>query len=365
MSIQSLELRPTRARFRVDTVCLCRALGTLHLRYMPCLLHPSIEDVRTHERDVMVHAGQTSGRRLTRIVAPLASLLPNTCVFLLVALAGCAGGQGVDPLGPSPLPAETAVLVGAGDIGWCGLEGAEATATLLDAIPGIVFTAGDNAYFQGSREEFARCYHPAWGRHRPRTRPSPGNHDYDMPGAAGYFEYFGEAAAPWAPGYYSYDAGPWHVVSLNSNIPAGEGSPQLEWLRADLAAHRSTCSLAYFHHPLFSSGQHGPELHVRALWTVLYDQGVDVVVSGHDHIYERFAPQDPAGRPDGGRGIRQFIAGTGGAALTPVGAGRINSEARASVWGVLKLTLRATSYEWEFVPAAGYTFRDAGTGLCH
>jgi 3',5'-cyclic AMP phosphodiesterase CpdA len=287
-------------------------------------------------------------------------------IATLVAAGGCGEHDGVaTPVAPSPLPSEAAVLVGAGDIAECDVPGAEATALLLDAIPGTVFAAGDNAYHHGSLEEFQRCYAPAWGRHKPRTRPIPGNHDYLTPGAAGYYTYFGAAAEPGAPGFYSYDVGPWHVVALNSSIPIDAASPQLAWLRSDLAAHRTACAAAIVHYPLFSSGPNGPSAHVRALWDVLYSEGADVVVSGHDHIYERFAPQDPTGRGDPARGIRQFVAGTGGARLYPVGAGRPNSEVRGSVWGVLKLTLHAAGYDWEFVPVAGQAFRDFGSGTCH
>jgi 3',5'-cyclic AMP phosphodiesterase CpdA len=269
------------------------------------------------------------------------------------------------PTGPTPEPrVGPAVLVGAGDIAECGLAGAAETAFLLDQIDGTVFTVGDNAYYQGTRDEYERCYGPTWGRHKARTRPIPGNHEYETPGASGYYGYFGPAAAPAAPGFYSYDLGAWHIVALNSNIPIDEGSPQIAWLRDDLSRHRATCTLAYVHHPLFSSGRNGPSPHMRLLWEVLYAAGVEAVISGHDHLYERFAPQNPAGRVEFDRGVRQFVVGTGGAHLYPVPPTRPNSEAVASVWGVLKLTLRGGAYDWEFVPVAGQSFRDVGTGGC-
>ena len=290
-------------------------------------------------------------------------------VVAVVCTCGPACGRGgpdLTPTGPTPTPrGGTAVLVGAGDIAECGVSGAVETSHLLDQIEGTVFAAGDNAYYQGTRDEYERCYGPTCGRHKARTRPIPGNHEYETPGASGYFSYFGEAAAPAAPGYYSYDLGAWHIVALNSNIPIDAASLQLAWLRDDLAIHRSSCALAYVHHPLFSSGRNGPSQQVRALWDVLHAAGVEVVVSGHDHIYERFAPLDPSGRPDAVGGIRQFVAGTGGAHLYPVPVSRPPSEAVASVWGVLKLTLRSLDYEWEFVPVAGQSFRDSGTGVCH
>jgi hypothetical protein len=288
------------------------------------------------------------------------------CVALLACVAwGCgADGAASNPVGPTSINGPF-VLVGAGDIAECGVAGAAMTALLLDDIQGIVFAAGDNAYYQGSLDQYERCYTPAWGRHKRRTRPIPGNHEYETAGASGYFSYFGDAASPSNGGYYSYDAGPWHVVALNSEIPMDGASPQHTWLRADLAAHPASCTLAYLHRPLFSSGINGPQPDVRPLWTTLYNAGVDVVISGHDHIYERFAPQHPTGRVDLGRGIRQFVVGTGGSQLTAIATVRPNSEIRASAWGVLKLTLREGQYAWEFVPVAGESFRDLGIGTCH
>lgn len=263
------------------------------------------------------------------------------------------------------------MLVGAGDISLCWFEmftwfsGADATAHLLDGIAGVVFTVGDHVYENGTTRELRNCYAPTWGRHRARTRPSPGNHDYRTAGATPYYTYFGENAGPPGRGYYSYDLGAWHIVSLNSNIPVEAGSAQERWLRADLAAHPSRCTLAYWHHPVFSSGRHGNSPRMRALWVVLYEFGVDVVVNGHDHHYERFAPQTPDGTLDLKRGIREFIVGTGGAELYDLYTIRPNSEVQNSTtWGVLKLTLHAASYDWEFVPVAGGTFRDRGTAIC-
>jgi hypothetical protein len=263
------------------------------------------------------------------------------------------------------------VLVGAGDIADCDGTGAEATARLLDAIPGTVFTLGDNAYDDGSAAEFAACYDPTWGRHRARTRPALGNHDYHTAGAAGYFGYFGDAAGDPATGYYSFDLGAWHVVALNSNCDeiggCDAGSPQEQWLRDDLAAHPATCTLAYWHHPRFSSGIiHGGEETVQPLWQALADAGAEVVLSGHEHHYERFAPQDPNGRADAALGIREFVVGTGGRRLYPFGWRRSNSEVRNDdTLGVLQLTLRPTSYDWSFVPVAGESFRDDGSDSCH
>jgi calcineurin-like phosphoesterase family protein len=257
------------------------------------------------------------------------------------------------------------MFVGAGDIGWCGLDGSRLTAALLDAVPGTVFTAGDGAYPVGSREDYARCFDPTWGRHKSRIRPAPGNHDYETAGAGGYFEYFGASAGSPGLGYYGYSVGAWRVYALNSEISAFPGSPQIEWLRADLESHRTFCALAYFHTPLFGSGSNGSNPHMQAAWREMYAAGLDVIVTGHNHGYERFSQQDPDGRQDPARGIRQFVVGTGGAPLSGFPFPRPNSEVKGSAWGVLKLTLRPDRYDWEFVPAAGQSFSDSGSESCH
>ncbi len=264
-----------------------------------------------------------------------------------------------------------AVMVGAGDIAKCSTEADEATAKLLDNIPGTVFTVGDNAYPSGTASEFKNCYGPSWGRHKSRTRPALGNHEYETAGASGYFGYFGAAAGDPDRGYYSYDRGEWHVVALNSNCKevggCGADSPQGRWLRNDLANHPAECTLAYFHHPLFSSGgDHGNQPQVRPLWKALYAANADVIVGAHDHSYERFAPQGPDGARNKERGIRQFVVGTGGGTQHGFGEIGTNSQARkAGTPGVLKLTLKPGSYGWEFVPVAGETFTDSGTKSCH
>ena len=301
--------------------------------------------------------------------------------ILVICLIGvdCTGGTPTGPSGspsPSPVPptsptsptpsppAQSQVFVGAGDIAVCGSAGAAATARLLDFIGGTVFTTGDNTYFEGTAQQFRDCYDPTWGRQKSRTRPAPGNHEYYLsPVAAPYFEYFGSAAGPPGLGYYSFDVGAWHAISLNSNIAVGQGSAQGQWLRVDLALNQAKCSIAYWHHPLFTSGPNGDNPEMREFWRMLYAAGVDVIVNGHDHIYERFARQDPDGFPDPARGIRQFIVGTGGAPLYDFVRVRANSEVRVKAFGVLKLTLEADSYEWEFIPVSGGG--DFGTGSCH
>jgi hypothetical protein len=291
---------------------------------------------------------------------------------LLALLVSCrdARGSDLDLLAAMENdPSVPDVLVGAGDIGSCRHAGDEATAALLDSIPGIVFTLGDNAYPDGALSSFARCYAPTWGRHRARTRPALGNHEYDTHAASGHFTYFGALAGEPGDGYYSYERGPWHVVVLNSNIDMSEGSPQMAWLRKDLATSRARCMLAYWHHPRFSSGDHhGDNASLTPAWTALYAAGAELVMSGHEHLYERFAPQRPDGTSDSARGMRQFIVGTGGGgdrypfrrAPAP------NSEVREHrAIGVLKLTLHPDRYTWEFVPAAGTTFTDSGSSPCH
>jgi Calcineurin-like phosphoesterase len=289
--------------------------------------------------------------------------------FVLTAASAGASDPAVRAAATAALTAVAApdeVFVGAGDIGDCSVQTDEATANLLDAIPGTVYTLGDNAYGSGTAAQFANCYGPSWGRHKSRTRPSPGNHDYGTAGAAGYFGYFGELAGPAGRGYYSYDLGEWHIVSLNSEIAHDAGSAQVAWLRSDLAATTKACTLAYWHRPRFSSGKHGNSVSVGSFWEVLYAADADVVLVGHDHNYERFAPQSPAGALDTERGLRQFVVGTGGRYLRTIGVLKPNSEARSfDTHGVLKLTLRVTGYDWEFVPVAGKTFTDVGSDTCH
>ncbi len=266
-------------------------------------------------------------------------------------------------------PPADPTLVGAGDVAYCSLTGDEKTARLLDRIPGTVFVAGDVAYPSGSRRQLARCYDPTWGRWKLRTYPAPGNHDYGTAGAAPYFAYFGARAGAPGAGWYAYDLGDWRIYSLNSSCSAvggcGPGSAQEQWLRADLAAHPRACVAAVWHHPLFSSGMHGSNPQVRGLWKALEDAGAELVLNGHDHDYERFAPQGSTGAASL-TGIRQFVVGTGGAALRPFGAVQPNSVVRnAATHGVLQLTLRPGSYAWQFVPVAGATYTDSGSGTCH
>jgi len=289
-------------------------------------------------------------------------------VALAVLLASTAAVLTAKPGAGQTATAVT--LVGAGDISRCDNNGDTATARLLSQIPGTVFTVGDNAYKEGSLSQFRNCYDPTWGRFKARTKPSVGNHEYRTPRADGYFDYFGAAAGERGKGYYSYERGAWHVVVLNSECDhlrggCGSTSPMLNWLKNNLASHPSRCTLAYFHKPLFSSGYSRGEPQVKPLWNALFNHHADVIVSGHDHVYERFARQTPRGAKSE-RGIREFVVGTGGAELGGFNYTARHSQVRnANTHGVLKLRLGAASYGWRFVPVAGKSFTDSGSTRCH
>ncbi|MEO7964470.1 MAG: Ig-like domain-containing protein [Gemmatimonadaceae bacterium] len=283
---------------------------------------------------------------------------------------GRTGSAAVTVTGNPPPPPVGEVLIAAGDIASCASTGDEATAAVVSGISGTVAVLGDNVYENGTATEFANCYNPSWGAFKSRTKPSVGNHEFNTAGATGYYGYFGAAAGDPAKGYYSYDLGDWHVVVLNSNctiVACAAGSPQEQWLRADLAATSKACVVAYWHHPRFNSGaSHGNDTAVAPFWNALYAAGAELILNGHEHIYERFAPQTPAAVADANAGIREFIVGTGGRSLYTIGSVQPNSEVRnASTYGVLKLTLGAGTYTWEFKPVAGQSFTDSGTGSCH
>jgi hypothetical protein len=287
------------------------------------------------------------------------------------ATAGGVTGTSIVTVTTTPPPGDP-VFVGAGDIASCSSSGDEATANLLDGIAGTVYTLGDNVYDNGTATEYANCYNPTWGRHIARTMPSPGNHEYNTLNATGYYGYFGAAAGDPSKGYYSFDLGDWHIIVLNSNlscdvIGCAAGSPQEQWLRADLAANSKFCTLAYWHHPRFNSGASpGNNIEMAPFWNALYEYNADVILNGHEHVYERFAPQTPSAVADPDHGIRQFTVGTGGRSHYSFGTIQPNSERReGNTYGVLKLTLHATGYDWQFVPVAGASFTDSGSGTCH
>ena len=299
-----------------------------------------------------------------------------------ILLAGCATLVGPDGLPSAALqPGDGAVtLFAAGDTAECRKVGAAAsgaarTAAVIMAGIGadpasIVIALGDNTYPVGLPAEFTDCYAPTWGQFKARTLPAPGNHEYYTKGAPGYFGYFGTQAGIGERGYFSTDVGRWHIVSLNSNLKPPASDAQLAWLADDLAQMRQRnatgCLLAFWHHPVYSSGGHGNNPYMRAAWDVLHAARADVVLSAHDHDYERFAPQDSDARLDTRSGIRSFVVGTGGARLTPFTATKPNSEAQDnSSHGVLKMLLRPASYDWAFVPVGGAAPRDLGNAGCH
>ncbi len=300
------------------------------------------------------------------------SLLASMALGVLVACV-MAALTAVPGLGQT----RTATLVGAGDITSCSQSNDSATARLLGNISGTVFTLGDNVYPYGSAANFRDCYGPTWGKYKKRTKPTLGNHEYydenynSTTFARSYFDYFGARAGARGKGYYSYDRGSWHIVALNSNCDkvggCGRRSAQGRWLRNDLANNPSRCTLAYFHRPLYSTGTNVAGPQVKAFWRMLHERKADVIVNGHAHRYERFAPMTPSGTRSA-NGIRQIVAGTGGAE----GGGEIShadapnlQRVKIDVYGVLKLSLRSDSYEWKFVRAAGKAFTDSGTTNCH
>lgn len=282
--------------------------------------------------------------------------------ILLAALGAACGGEQprVDHAPPHTS------IVAAGDIAGCWWRSDEATARLLDRIGGIVMPLGDAVYSNGTTGQFADCYGPTWGRHKARTRPAIGNHDYRTDHGVPYYDYFGAAAGPRGKGWYSFDVDGWHVVVLNSEVDTSPESEQVAWLREDLRAHPARCTLAAMHRPRFSSGEHGDSERVKALFAALYEGHVDVVLSGHDHVYERFRPQDPGGHFEPERGVRQFVVGTGGAPFYDFRAKLDpNSEVHQNkVHGVLRMVFHPDGYDWEFV-GVGTGFSDKGSGRCH
>jgi alkaline phosphatase len=257
---------------------------------------------------------------------------------------------------PRPSPK---TLVAVGDIGSCDSQADEAVADVAQRLGGMVASLGDTVYDHGSDQEFAQCFDPAWGPMKSRIRPAVGNHEYETDGAAGYFDYFGRAAGARGEGWYSYDYGGWHVVVLNSNcslVACGPGSPQLDWLRGDLARADASCLLAYWHHPRWSSGRHGSQGFVQPFWDVLERNGVDVILNGHDHDYERISVD----------GVREFVVGTGGRSIYSFTKAALpTTEARTDqAYGALWLELAPGEYGWRFVALGNSGFQDTGSGTC-
>ncbi|WP_165794866.1 metallophosphoesterase family protein [Solimicrobium silvestre] len=299
------------------------------------------------------------------------SLLPLALLAsTLIAHANTA------PTTPSTESRDATITVyAAGDIADCRTKKSTArsiaTATLINAgiaddPQAIVLTMGDHTYPVGVQAEFETCYQPSWGKFKDRTYPSPGNHEYYSPNGIGYYQYFGEAAGSQRQSYYSVNKGAWHIISLNSNLNKEDLQTQLDWLAQDLKKNRSACTLAYWHHPVYSSGLHGNNKHMKPVWEMLMAAKADVILSGHDHHYERFALQNSQGDEDIQTGIREFIVGTGGAKLAPVFWKKSNSEiVNTNTNGVLKLLLKKQGYEWQFLPIEGSSFTDQGSTACH
>jgi hypothetical protein len=297
--------------------------------------------------------------------------LVNSALALIVAggAAACAdspsgpsgGGGGNGGGGGTP---QTATAIVVGDIGMCGREAVAQTARLVAGLEGTLLLAGDIAYPQGSAANFRDCFHPSWGQFRSRWYAVPGNHEYDSAGAAPYFAYFGEAAGTDGTGYYAVRLGQWLVLMLNSNIAAGVRSPQYEFARTELAAQRTPCTMAVWHHPLFTSGPNRPNPSMRDLFALLESSRTEVIVNGHDHLYERFARQSADGRLNPAAGVRQFIVGTGGADLYGFIGVADNSEERIMRHGVLRLTLHPAQVGWEFHTIDGAVL-DRGLDVCH
>lgn len=292
---------------------------------------------------------------------------------LAVATAGAAPARSATAAPVAAALAGDPTLAAAGDIvgdctgSSCGYRKTAAVITSLN--PTTVLALGDISNRSGAATDYTSRFNSSWGVFKPKIRPVPGNHDYLVAGAANFFKYFGAAANP-PHGYYSYNVGTWHIVAINSNCSkvggCQAGSAQEKWLKNDLAQHPAACTLAFWHHPRYSSGTGGNNTSMKAIFQDLYNAGADVILSGHSHDYERFAPQNNASQRDNADGIRQFVVGTGGSFFTRFGTIKPNSLVRNNnTFGVLMMTLGVSSYSWKFVPVAGKTFTDRGSANCH
>ena len=340
--------------------------------------------------DLRTHRGSTAfaNPTATRVVAPGGG--EAIVITQYIPASGAAPGEAGELIYYKRIPSTDPVIAAVGDIacdptspsfnaglGTAGACRQKYTADLVASMPAVgVLPLGDIQYENGAFSKFMSSYDLSWGRFKHITYPAIGNHEMGTSAGAGYYDYFNGVGVLDGPagergkGYYSYDIGAWHIVALNSNCTAASscraGQPQETCLRADLAAHPNACTLAYWHHPRFSSGQHGDTPLMQDIWKALYDSGADVVLTGHDHLYERFGPQTETGVADPARGIRSFVVGTGGRSHYGFGIPRPNSEVRNSdAFGVLKMTLHANSYDWEFVAEPGEAFTDSGSANCH
>ncbi|HTD84799.1 MAG TPA: metallophosphoesterase [Gemmatimonadaceae bacterium] len=334
-----------------------------------------------HEQEGTAHRDDVRIRILTS--------RPRLLVICLL-IAACSSDRNPSPTKEGRPQQEivlpgSPILIGAGDIAVCGTPGDEATGALVDSllradsasgVQSVVATFGDNAYpsgQQGVTDDFPRCFTPSWGRPRIMNviHTAPGNHDYDSGSGDPYFAYFGDRAGPAGKGYYSYDVGGWHIISLNSELYFENDDPakikaQEDWLERDLQQHKTRCALAYFHRPLFSSGVYGATAQLRQVWDLLFADGVDLVLNGHEHAYERFLPQTPDGTRDSVRGVVEIISGTGGGDLRrfryPLAR---NSAAQIQGhFGVLKVSLGDGEYAHSFIDTSGMIW-DTGRGRCH
>ena len=324
-----------------------------------------LKDTRARKSNLVGHVILAVFLILTLMACQEESLIGLTPILTTIPTATQTPSPTITPtptmsLTPTSIPEEV-ILVAAGDIASCDHDNDELTAQLLDQIPGTVLALGDNAYPNGTLEDFMNCYGPTWGRHKDRTKPVPGNHEYLSLEADGYFVYF-ELIEP----YYAYNLGHWRIYALNSEIDVSHSSDQMNWLREDLAAHTSQCTLAYWHQPRWSSGrQHGSNENFQGLWQLFHEAGAELVINAHEHHYERFAEMDAVGEV-ASPGLRQIVVGTGGQGLYRYSSILPASEVRnASTYGVLKVTLRPDGYDWEFVPVAGSFFSDRGSTNCH
>lgn len=284
-------------------------------------------------------------------------------LFVLVLATACASPSGPTGANGGGRQGQTVTVIAAGDIAMCGRPSVAQVASLVSTLPGHLVLAGDIAYFQGTAEQFRDCFNPSWGGFRPRWHPVPGNHEHESPGAGPYFAYFGDAAGPPGRGYYSFAAGDWLILMLDSNIPATTGSPQYEFVRRELQAQTTPCTMAVWHHPLFTSGPSEGSRAMRDIWALLETSRAEVIVNGHDHLYERFARQRWDGTDDPINGVRQFIVGTGGADLYNFVRNARNSEERIMRYGVARYTLGPAQVEWAFIGLDGAVL-DRGLDTC-